>query len=123
MQLIVAWYAVSDLERAKKFYGDVLGMKKTFEMQGWAEFGHAEGAASVGLNAAPRGEDAPKPGADSGATVVLRVDDIEKKERELTARGVRFEGQIEEVPGVVKIATFRDPDGNRLQLCQVLAQG
>ncbi len=121
MQLIVAWYSVSDFERAKKFYGDVLGLNKTFEMHFWAEFAHAEGAASIGLNGAPRGENAPQPGGDSGATVVLRVDDIEKKQRELASRGVRFEGKLEEVPGVVRIATFGDPDGNRLQLCQVLA--
>ncbi len=120
MELMVAWYGVNDMERAKKFYGETLGLKKTFEMPGWAEFGHAEGAPSIGLNGAPR--DAAAKG-DSGATVVLRVADIEKKQRELAARGVKFEGRLEEVPGVVKIATFRDPDGNRLQLCQVLAQG
>jgi predicted enzyme related to lactoylglutathione lyase len=42
--------------------------------------------------------------------------------RELTGRGVRFEGKVEEIPGAVRIATFRDPSGNRLQLVQPLAQ-
>jgi len=37
-------------------------------------------------------------------------------------KGAKFEGEVQEIPGVVRIATFRDPDGNRLQLCQVLMQ-
>jgi predicted enzyme related to lactoylglutathione lyase len=122
MQLTVAWYTVSDLERAKEFYGDVLGLKKTLEIPGWAEFGHAQDAPTIGLNAMPRNEGGPKPGSDGGATVVLRVADVEKTQQHLAGRGVKFEGKIEEVQGVVRIATFRDPDGNRLQLCQVLQQ-
>jgi predicted enzyme related to lactoylglutathione lyase len=122
MELIVAWYGVSDMERAKKFYGETLGLRKTFEMRGWTEFSHAEGAPSIGLNSAPKDAPAASAGRNSGATVVLRVADIEQKQRELASRGVQFEGKLEEVPGVVKIATFRDADGNRLQLCQVLAQ-
>ena len=44
------------------------------------------------------------------------------KRKRLQATGVQFEGKTEEIPGVVKLATFRDPSGNRLQLCQVLGQ-
>ena len=38
MKLSVAWFNVNDFEQAKKFYGSVLGLKKSFEMDGWAEF-------------------------------------------------------------------------------------
>ena len=37
MKLSVAWFNVNDFEQAKKFYGSVLGLKKSFEMDGWAE--------------------------------------------------------------------------------------
>lgn len=114
MEISVSWYQVDDFEAAKKFYSQVLGLNKTYEMEGWAEFGPAEGAPSIGI--AKRNPDDPT----SGATVVLRVADVDKARKELSQKGVKFEGDLEEIPGVVRIATFRDPSGNRLQLCQVL---
>ena len=51
---------------------------------------------------------------------MLRVDDIERERKRLESSGVKFEGKTEEIPGMVKLAIFRDPSGNRLQLCQVL---
>jgi len=114
MEITVSWYQVADINAAKKFYGDILGLKKTFEMDGWCEFSHADGAASIGLNQLRDGDE------ERGATVVLRVDDLTTVQQDLAAKGVAFEGDAYEVPGVVRIATFRDPSGNRLQLCQVL---
>jgi len=114
MKVTVSWFSVEDFERAKKFYGETLGLKKTFEMQQWAEFAGAEGEASIGVAANPHA------GKEPGGTVVLRVEDIDRERKRLESRGVSFEGKIEEIPGVVKLATFRDPSGNRLQLCQVL---
>ena len=114
MEINVSWYLVDDLEASKKFYGEALGLKKVFEMDGWCEFGQAEGAPTIGLN--QRRDDDP----ERGATVVLRVENLEESTKRLKAKGVKFEGEVMEVPGVVRIATFRDPSGNRLQLCQVI---
>jgi predicted enzyme related to lactoylglutathione lyase len=112
--MTVAWFGVKNFEQAKKFYGETLGLKKTFEMEQWAEFAGAEGEASIGVSGGGHAA------AEPGATVVLRVDDIEREKKRLEAGGVKFEGKIDEIPGVVKLAVFRDPSGNRLQLCQVL---
>ena len=50
MKLSVAWFNVNDFEQAKKFYGSVLGLKKSFEMDGWAEFnGGGQDEAAVGI--------------------------------------------------------------------------
>lgn len=117
MDMFLAWYPVTDLELAKEFYGNTLGLKKTYEMQGWAEFGCAEGGASVGLSLVKDAAPAP---AGGGATVVFRVPDIEEARQKLESRGVAFEGKVEEIPGVVRIGTFRDPFQNRVQLAQVL---
>jgi predicted enzyme related to lactoylglutathione lyase len=115
MKLSVAWFNVNDFEQAKKFYGSVLGLKKSFEMDGWAEFNSGgQDEASVGIST---GQYTPK---EHGATIVLRVDDIERERKRLESSGVKFEGKTEEIPGMVKLAIFRDPSGNRLQLCQVL---
>jgi predicted enzyme related to lactoylglutathione lyase len=117
LEVMLAWYNVADVDKAKKFYGDVLGLKPMFEMPGWAEFSHAKGATAIGL-AAPR-PDAP---ATPGATVVLSVDDMDLARKELSARGVRFDGAVEEIPGIVRLSTFVDPFGNRVQLAQSLVQ-
>lgn len=114
----LAWYGVKDIEAAKQFYGGVLGLKNCFEMPGWAEFGETKGTAAIGL-AAPR-PDAPANGQPAGATVVLGVDDMENARKVLGTRGVQFDGEIEEIPGVVRLSTFRDPFGNRIQLAQSL---
>jgi len=94
MEVNVSWYQVNDMNLAKRFYGEVLGLKKTFEMEGWCEFSHADGSASIGLNQLPEGDD------ERGATVVLRVDDLARVQKELSEKGVKFEGEAYEVPGV-----------------------
>ncbi len=118
LQFVLAWYAVKDLEAAKKFYGEVLGMKNIFEMPGWAEYAQAKGSAAIGL-AAPR-PDAARCEPAAGATVVLGVDNMDDARKQLGARGVKFDGGVEEIPGVVRLSTFSDPFGNRIQLAQSL---
>ena len=115
MKVTVSWFSVNDLEQAKKFYGNVLGLKKTLEVEQWAEFSGGEGEASIGLSGRQI-----VTSREPGATIVLRVEDIERERKRLESGGVKFEGKTEEIPGMVKLATFRDPSGNRLQLCQVL---
>jgi len=116
MKVMVSWFSVNDFEGAKKFYGNVLGLKKTFEAQQWAEFAGAEGEQTIGVAVNP------KAGKEPGATIVLRVEDIEREHKRLETAGVKFEGKIEEIPGIVRLVTFRDPAGNRLQLAQPLMQ-
>ena len=89
MKMIVSWYNVRDLEKAKSFYGNVLGLKKTFEMPGWAELSHAEGATSIGIAQASK----PVP-REGGATVVLGVENLDQTVERLKDRGVEFEGKI-----------------------------
>jgi predicted enzyme related to lactoylglutathione lyase len=128
MEVMLAWYSAKNLDETRKFYTDVLGLDKTFEMQGWAEFGKLNTAkagaqsgtavgATIGISTGPNS------GREPGATVVLKVENVEAERKRLESRGVKFDGPTEEVMGAVRIATFRDPNGNRLQLCQVLMQG
>lgn len=114
MQVILGWYPVPDMAKAKRFYSDVLGLKETFAMEGWAEFNDGKGSASVAV--------AQRPEAGSGATMVLRVSDLSQTMERLTKQGVKFEGEVAEIPGIVRIATFLDPFGNRLQAVQELHQ-
>jgi len=114
MKVIVSWFSAKDFEKTKEFYSDVLGLKEIFAAQGWAEFAETKGDVAIGL------AENPPTGREPGATIVLQVPDIEGERQRLETRGVKFEGKTEEVPGIVKLATFRDPSHNRLQLAHLL---
>ena len=47
------------------------------------------------------------------------VDDVDRAHRELSARGVKFTKGPEDTLWGSRIALFRDPDGNTLQLTQI----
>jgi predicted enzyme related to lactoylglutathione lyase len=106
---------VTDWARAKKFYGETLGLPTgafISDEVGWMQFG-TEGSAQLAISlwrgpeAFPRGE--------GGATIIFAVDDAHKAVEELRRRGVRCEDVIA-IPEMVTYATFYDPDGNRLQV-------
>lgn len=111
--------AVKDLEIAKNFYENTLGLKKiqTFEEE---VIVYKSGNSSIVVY---RSEFA---GTNKATCVTWAVgDDIEKIVSELKNKGVRFEryempnttlnGDIH-VAGGMKVAWFRDPDGNILNL-------
>ena len=109
---------VSDWPAARQFYAETLGLPETFvvEEAGWAEFTVLDGVV-IGLNAL-NGDPHPGPG---GTTIVLGVEEVDAARSQLEAAGVEFVGPTEEVPGMVRLAGFRDPDGNSLMLSQNLA--
>ena len=52
---------------------------------------------------------------------MLETDDLDKDVTELTARGVRIEGGIQQMPWG-RFVTFDDPDGNGLVLQATVLQ-
>jgi CreA protein len=104
------YYWVRDMDAAVVFYAEVLGLP-LIRREGaeWAEFD----AGPVRL--ALHGTERPETG---GATVVFRVSDLEAERWRLEQRGARFDDHVGEVPGFARFATFRDPDGNALQLIE-----
>jgi predicted enzyme related to lactoylglutathione lyase len=60
------------------------------------------------------------PAAGGGATLVWGVADADAARRSLEALGVRFDGATREFGGMVRLATFFDPDGNTLMIYQSL---
>jgi catechol 2,3-dioxygenase-like lactoylglutathione lyase family enzyme len=112
-------FAVDDLEKAKAFYEDVLGLK-TSEEHGLMTL-HLAGDRPTLVY--------PKPDHEPATYTVLNfpVDDIDAAVEALMERGVAFEiyeqsGQDEK--GVMRqygppIAWFRDPAGNILSVIQL----
>ncbi|HKZ84361.1 MAG TPA: VOC family protein [Anaerolineae bacterium] len=111
----ITFYHVTDWQRAKKFYGETLGLPVAAfitDEVGWMEFGEKNGARlAINLWRGPE----PVPPKEGGAMVVFEVEDAFKAVEELRRRGVRCD-DVEVVPGMVAFATFYDPEGNQLQV-------
>jgi predicted enzyme related to lactoylglutathione lyase len=73
---------VADMDRAVKFYKDMLGLAVKFQSPGWSEF--ATGEVTFALH--PASEKNPAGKIEMG----FRVPDIQQFHTELTGKGVRF---------------------------------
>jgi predicted enzyme related to lactoylglutathione lyase len=101
---------VQDMERAKRFYRDTLGMQSPSWDDGWPEID--TGNVSLYLVDPTRmgGEFSPH-----RSHIALRVDDVPRRRAELEASGVEFQGEIVDT-GVCHMAFFSDSEGNALML-------
>jgi len=111
--------SVTDLEASLAWFADMLGFEESFKVAeaGWAEVATPAAGVSVGLDQTDAAVE------NQGGTIpVFGVVDIDAARAELEAKGVQFEGETRELPGMVKLATFFDPDGNRYMFAQSLGE-
>jgi hypothetical protein len=54
---------------------------------------------------------------------VFGIEDLDAARRTLESEDIKFHGETDVVEGMVKTATFYDPDGNALMLAEDLTQG
>ena len=97
-----------DLERQKAFYALMLGLGLATATPGWVWLGLRGGG--VARRAAPAG-------APAELQIAITAVPLESRVEALKARGVAFEGEIEDAPAC-RLAVLRDPDGNRVQLVE-----
>jgi predicted enzyme related to lactoylglutathione lyase len=114
-------FSVNDLEKAKQFYGQTLGMNVSVNEMGILELQIANGSKVIVY---------PKPNHTPATYTVLNfpVDDVEKTVDALTAAGVKFERYDNEyiktdAKGIARgqgptIAWFTDPAGNVLSVIE-----
>jgi catechol 2,3-dioxygenase-like lactoylglutathione lyase family enzyme len=81
-QLRYAIKFVADMDKAVKFYRDVLGLQLKFESPGWSEF--VTGETTLALH--PASEKNPAGKVELGFTVA----DVEAFHRDMSAKGVLF---------------------------------
>ncbi len=106
------YYWVSDMERAVRFYREILGLSlRSQEGDNWAVFD--AGGRRFALHRVVEGH----PTAPGGATAVFAVDDLDRARTVLSERGVQF-GHEGDVEGYARFASFQDPDGNTVQLIE-----
>jgi len=114
-------FAAPDVEAARRFYGETLGLRvEVDEQMGGLLTLHLGGGTDVLVY--------PKPDHTPATYTVLNfpVDDIDRSVAELSARGVTFErypGMQQDQNGVQRgwgpaIAWFTDPAGNVLSVLQ-----
>ena len=117
-----ATIAVSDMERAKRFYADTLGFASIGELSGGVRY--ADGAGGWFLVYPSRFA-----GTAQSTAMSFIVEDIEAVVADLEARGVEFEEYdvpgLKTVGGIADIegersAWFKDPDGNILAIGQLV---
>ncbi len=134
--------STGNLDRAVHFYRDLLGLKVLFEF-GWPEgtepadriTGLKDSAArAVMLGAgnaiielfeyrspAPRVQDPARPVCDHGIThICLDVVDLESEYERLKAAGMRFHCPPQNIGMGLKTTYGRDPDGNVIELQELL---
>ena len=104
--------AVSDKDRARKFYQETLELTPTRTQMGGAWVEYDFGDTTIGVGCHP----AWKPSRE-GTTVAFEVGDIDDAIKKLKSRGVSFDIEKSETP-VCWMAQFRDPDGNKLVVHQ-----
>ena len=102
--------AVSDLQRARRFYEDQLGLTVEAEVEGTIRYKCGGG---TGLALFER----PMEPIDR-TVAAFEVEDIEQEVADLRERGVDVEGVIT-LPSGIKRAFFKDPDGNVIGMRQL----
>lgn len=106
-------YCTENLDRALKFYRDVLGFKLLVHNEEWVEFEVG------GQRLALRQVDPTTPKTEApntnGAMIWLEARPIEKAIDELKNKKVKFNSNLE-IFSYGKTATLEDPDGNLVGL-------
>ena len=111
-------FSVKDRHASAAWYGDMLGFALMYHADdaGWSELETNTAGVTIGL-----GEHAkPAPG---NCVPVFGISDIATARQKLEQADVKFDGETDVVEGMVKTATFYDPDGNALMLAEDLTGG
>jgi CreA protein len=104
---------VTDFERAIAWYREAFGFELIYKLDDWkwCELSTPIEGVHIGLG---QTDDETRGGIQPTFTVA----DIEAAKAHLESVGAVFDGDIHEVEGMVKLASFKDPDGNALGLAE-----
>lgn len=108
---------VSDLDRSIAWYGDLFGAELLYRLEdlAWCEMKSPVARVNIGLSQV---EEVKQGG---GATLTFGVTDMDAAAAMLEAKAIRTDGGIMDIPAMVRLLTFFDPDGNALMFYQDLS--
>lgn len=109
--------SVSDRHASADWYEAMLGFEVIYHADnaGWSEMQTKTNGVTIGLGEHTK----PVPG---NCVSVFGVADLDDARQKLEQADVKFDGETDVVEGMVKTATFYDPDGNALMLAQDLTK-
>ncbi|MBO6510909.1 MAG: VOC family protein [Roseibium sp.] len=110
--------SVKDRHQSAKWYQDMLGFEAIYHADeaGWSELQTRTEGVTIGLGEHTE----PAPG---NCVPVFGIADLDSARQKLEEAKVRFDGPTDVVEGMVKTATFYDPDNNALMLAEDLTGG
>ena len=110
---------VSDIEKSIQWYQDVLGLSLLYKVEeiGWCEMATKTTGLQIGLSQVEGAK------GSAGCVPTFGIVDIEAARTHLESKDVKFDGPTNEIEGMVKLATFFDPDNNPFMLAQSLQTG
>ncbi len=99
---------VTNLARSIKWYTDILGFKLLYKIDdmAWAEMGTEVNRVNLGLGQVE------KITGRGNCKLTFGVKDIDAARKHRESKGVKFDGPTMVIEGMVKLATFFDPDEN-----------
>ncbi|TNJ41783.1 VOC family protein [Phaeobacter sp. B1627] len=107
--------SVRDRHSSAEWYESMLGFKPLYHADdaGWSELRTNTPGVVLGLGEHSK----PSPG---NCVPVFGIADLDSARQKLEQAKVKFDGETDVIEGMVKTATFYDPDGNALMLAQDL---
>lgn len=112
----VTFLYYNDLDAAARFYGDVLGLEKTFDLS-WVKIFRLSETSSVGLVNASRGAHKPSSEKPVMVSLVVRPADVDVWYSYLKQKGVGVGAPPETgADGSVRAFGFKDPEGYTLEV-------
>jgi CreA protein len=113
-QLVIS-VNVSSFDAAVDWYRTALGFELVYRLDqfGWGEIRTPWGGVTIGLGQSEELK-------HGGTTPTFGVKDIKAARAHLESLGTKFDGDTYEIDGMVKFATFYDPDGNAWMLAESL---
>ena len=109
--------SVKDRHASANWYKEVLGFETLYHADeaGWSEIETNTNGVTIGFGEHTE----PAPG---NCVPVFGVADIDSARARMEETGIPFDGPTDVIEGMVKTATFYDPDGNALMLAEDLTQ-
>lgn len=110
--------SVKDRHKSAEWYENMLGFVTIYHADdaGWTELQTKTAGVTIGLGEHTR----PAPG---NCVPVFGISDLDAARQKLELAKVKFDGETDVVDGMVKTATFYDPDANALMLAEDLTGG
>ena len=110
--------SVKDRHASAAWYARMLGFEAIYHADeaGWSELQTNTDGVTIGLGEHTE----PVPG---NCVPVFGIADLDQARAKLEEANVKFDGETDVVEGMVKTATFFDPDGNAMMLAQDLTGG